>query len=80
MTFDINAGDVIAIGEIRTFDALYQDDIIKNGTSPVTIARSETAKEISCDFSGSLIEVTLPAEQHDRYRECWYSRRPKRTG
>lgn len=70
MTFDINAGDVIAIGEIRTFDAVYQDDIIKNGTSPVKIARSETAKELSCDFSGSLIEVTLPAAQHDSYLEC----------
>lgn len=72
MTFDINAGDVIAIGEIRTFDALYQDDIIKNGTSPVTIARSDVAKEISCDLSGSLIEITLPAEQHDKYLECGY--------
>ena len=72
MAFDLNAGDVIAIGEIRTFDALYQDDIIKNGTSPVTIARSETAKDISCDFSGSLIEITLPADQHDRYLECGY--------
>lgn len=72
MAFDINAGDIIAIGEVRTFDALYQDDIIKNGTSPVTIARSETAKEISCDLSGSLIEITLPAEQHDRYLECGY--------
>lgn len=72
MTFDINAGDVIAIGEIRTFDALYQDDIIKNGTSPVKIARSETAKEIRCDFSGGLIEITLPADQHDRYLECGY--------
>lgn len=72
MTFDINAGDVIAIGEVRIFDALYQDDIIKNGTSPVTIARSETAKEIRCDLSGSLIEITLPAEQHDRYLECGY--------
>lgn len=72
MIFDINAGDVIAIGETRTFNALYQDDIIKNGTSPVTIARSDTAKEISCDFSGSLIEITLPAEQHDRYLECGY--------
>lgn len=72
MVFDINAGDVIAIGETRTFNALYQDDIIKNGTSPVTIARSDTAKEIRCDFSGSLIEITLPAEQHDRYLECGY--------
>lgn len=72
MSFDINAGDVMAIGEIRTFDALYQDDIIKNGTSPVKIARSETAKEISCDFSGSLIEITLPADQHEKYLECGY--------
>lgn len=72
MIFDINVGDVIAIGETRTFNALYQDDIIKNGTSPVTIARSDTAKEISCDFSGSLIEITLPAEQHDKYLECGY--------
>lgn len=72
ITFDINAGDVIAIGEAKCFDALYQDDIIKNGTSPVTIARSDTAKEISCDFSGSLIEITLPADQHDKYLECGY--------
>lgn len=70
--FDINAGDVIAIGETKTFNALYQDDIIKNGTSPLTITRSETAKEISCDFSSSLIEITLPADQHDRYLECGY--------
>ena len=72
MTFNLNAGDVIAIGEIRTFDALYQDDMIKNGTSPVTIVRSENAKEISCDFSGNLIEITLPADQHDSYLECGY--------
>lgn len=72
MSFDINAGDVIAIGETRSFDALFQDDIIKNGTSPVTISRSETAKEITCNFAGSLIEITLPPDHHDRYLECGY--------
>lgn len=70
--FNINPGDVIAIGEAKSFDALFQDDIIKNGTSPVSVARSDTAREISCDFSGSLIEITLPADQHDRYLECGY--------
>jgi hypothetical protein len=79
MTFEINAGDVIAIGEVRTFDALYQDDVIKNGTSPVTITRSDTAKEISCDFSGSLIEITLPGDQHDRYIECGYKAEKYKT-
>lgn len=68
--YDINAGDVIAIGEARSFEALYQDDIIKNGTSPVTITRSDDAKEISCDYSNSLIEITLPADPHERYMEC----------
>lgn len=72
MSFDINAGDIIAIGESKSFDALYQDDIIKNGTSPITIVRSDIAKEISCDFSSSLIEITLPADQHDKYLECGY--------
>ena len=29
MKFDLNAGDIIGIGQKRTFDALYQNDIIK---------------------------------------------------
>ncbi len=70
IAYEINAGDVIAIGEAKSFDALYQDDIIKNGTSPVTISRSDDAKEISCDYSSRLIEITLPAEAHERYLEC----------
>lgn len=70
ISYEINPGDVIAIGEVRNFDALYQDDIIKNGTSPVKITRSDIAKEISCDYSNSLIEITLPADPHERYMEC----------
>lgn len=72
IAFDISAGDVIAIGEAKSFDALFQDDIIKHGTSPVTISRSDTAKEITCNFAGSLIEITLPSKYHDRYLECGY--------
>ena len=30
MKFDLNVGDIIGIGQKRTFDALYQNDIIKN--------------------------------------------------
>lgn len=72
MTFDISAGDVIAIGEAKSFDALFQDDIIKHGTSPVTISRSDTAKEITCNFTGSFIEILLPSKHYDRYLECGY--------
>lgn len=70
MSFDLNPGDVVAIGEARCFDALFQDDIIKNGSSIVSIGTSETAKEIICDYSGRIIQITLPAEQYEDYMEC----------
>ena len=40
--FQIHAGDIIAIGEARSFDALYQNDVIKNGSSIVSIGGDET--------------------------------------
>ena len=79
MLFDINAGDVMAIGEIRSFDALYQNDVIKNGSSIVSITGSDTAKEISCDFTGSVIEIVLPADQHKEYMECGYLKAKYKT-
>lgn len=72
IVFNINAGDIIAIGEAKCFDALFRDDIIKNGTSPVTITSNENSKEISCDLSGNLIEITLPADHYAKYLDCGY--------
>lgn len=72
MSFDINAGDIIAIGEKRSFDALYQNDIIKNGSSIVNIAGNDNAKEVICDFTGNIIQITLPVEQYGDYLECGY--------
>lgn len=74
MKFELNVGDVIGIGQKRTFDALYQNDIIKNGSSIVNVGGSSTLKEIRCDFSGSTIEITLPADQYDNYRDCGYNK------
>lgn len=79
MTFDINVGDIIAIGEKRSFDALYQNDIIKNGTSIVSVAGEDSAKEIICDFTGSVIKITLPAEQYEDYIECGYLKTKYKT-
>lgn len=79
MSFDINAGDIIAIGEKRSFDALYQNDIIKNGSSIVSIAGGDNTKEIICDFTGSVIKITLPAEQYEDYIECGYLKEKYKT-
>ena len=74
MKFELNEGDIVGIGQKRTFDALYQNDIIKNGSSIVSIGGSDSLKEIRCEFSGSIIEITLPAEQYENYRNCGYNK------
>lgn len=70
ISFEIRPGDIIAIGEARSFDALYQNDVIKNGSSIVSIGGDEAAKEIICDYSGSIITITLPADQYKDYTDC----------
>lgn len=77
--FEISVGDVVAIGEKRTFDALYQNDVIKNGSSIVSIGGSDTTKEIICDYSGSVIEITLPMDQYNDYIECGYLKTKYKT-
>lgn len=62
------------IGQKRTFDALYQNDIIKNGSSIVDVGGNDKLKEIQCDFSQSTIKLTLPADQYENYRSCGYNR------
>ena len=79
IAYDINAGDVVAIGEIKSFDALYQNDVIKNGSSIVSISGSDSAKEISCDFTGSIIEIVLPTDQYKDYMECGYLKAKYKT-
>ena len=74
MSFDINAGDIIGIGQKKTFDALYQNDIIKNGSSIVNIGGSDQIKEITCDFNGSVIQIMLPKDQYSDYMDCGYNR------
>lgn len=74
MKFELNAGDIIGIGQKRTFDALYQNDIIKDGSSIVNIGVNISLKRIRCDFSGSIIEITLPADQYNNYRDCGYNK------
>lgn len=72
--YTINTGEVVGIGQKRTFDAFYQNDIIKNGSSIVHFEGSDTLKELSCDFTGNLINITLPTEQFEDYKNCGYNK------
>ena len=79
ITYELRVGDVIAIGEARSFDALYQNDVIKNGSSIVSIGGDDSAKEIICDFTGSVITITLPTDQYENYKECGYLKSKYKT-
>lgn len=70
LIFNIKAGDIIAIGEAKVFDALYKNDVIKDGVPIVNIGGSDDIKEVICDYSGSFIEVTLPMESYKNYLAC----------
>ena len=72
--YTINAGEVVGIGQKRTFDAFYQSDIIKDGSSIVHFEGSDSLKELSCDFTSNLINITLPKEQFDVYKNCGYNK------
>lgn len=72
--YTINAGEVVGIGQKKTFDAFYQNDIIKNGSSIVRFDGSDSIKELTCDFSGNLITITLPTEQFNDYKDCGYKK------
>lgn len=72
--YTINTGEIIGIGQKRTFDAFYQNDIIKNGSSIVHFEGSDTLKELSCDFTGNLINITLPTKQFENYKNCGYNK------
>ena len=73
--YTINVGEVVGIGQKRTFDAFYQNDIIKNGSSIVHFEGRDTLKVLSCDFTGNLINITLPTEQFEDYKDCGYNKK-----
>ncbi len=70
----LKSGDVVAIGTKRVFDALYQNDIIKDGTSIVNVKGSDSIKEIEYDYSKSIIVITLPMKQYEDYIDCGYNK------
>ena len=68
--FNINIGDIVGIGEKRTFDAYYDNDIIKSESSIINIVKGSNKNEIECDFEGNIIQIYLPDIQFNEYKEC----------
>ncbi len=74
INIQLKSGDIVAIGAKRVFDALYQNDLIKDGTSIVNVKGSDSIKELEYDYSKSIIVITLPQKQYDDYLDCGYNK------
>ena len=67
MKFNIRKNEVLALGDIRDFNAYYEKDIINKAASIVSIQVSDTDRYMNTSFDDERIIVTLPKKQYDFY-------------
>lgn len=67
ITFSVNSGEVLAIGERQKFDAIYKDDIIKKGDPIVHFISDEQASVMYCEYDFDTIRIHLPKQQNAKY-------------
>ncbi len=67
ISFAINSGEVIAIGERQKFDAIYKDDIIKKGDPIVHFINDDQTPVMYCEYEFDTIRIHLPKQQNEKY-------------
>lgn len=67
--YEINKGEVVAIGERQKFDAIYKNDIIKKGDPIVHFVNDDEATVLYCEWDYDIIRIHLPKEQFKKYNE-----------
>lgn len=67
ISFSVNPGEVIAIGERQKFDAIYKDDIIKKGDPIVHFINDEQSPVMFCEYDFDTIRIHLPKHQNEKY-------------
>lgn len=67
ISFSVNPGEVIAIGERQKFDAIYKDDIIKKGDPIVHFINDERSSVMFCEYDFDTIRIHLPKQQNEKY-------------
>ncbi len=69
ISYEINKGEVVAIGERQKFDAIYKNDIIKKGDPIVHFVNDERSSVMFCEWEYDVIRIHLPKEQYKKYNE-----------
>lgn len=65
--FNINPGEVLAIGERQKFDAIYKEDIIKKGDPIVHFINDGQTEVMYCEYDFDIIRIHLPKQQYEKY-------------
>ncbi len=69
ISYEINKGEVVAIGERQKFDAIYKNDIIKKGDPIVHFVSDEKSPVMFCEWEYDTIRIHLPKKQYKKYNE-----------
>lgn len=69
ISYAINKGEVVAIGERQRFDAIYKNDIIRKGDPIVHFINDEHSPVMFCEWDYDAIRIHLPKEQFRKYNE-----------
>lgn len=67
ISFSVNPGEIIAIGERQRFDAIYKDDIIKKGDPIVHFINDDQSPVMFCEYEFDTIRIHLPKQQNEKY-------------
>ena len=77
LSFSINSGEVLAIGDRKKFDAIYKNDIIRKSESIVSFKVDERAATMFCEWDYEIIQIHLPPKQYEEYNHIgkWETRK-----
>ena len=67
ISFSLNKGEVVGIGERKKFDAIYKNDIIKKGDPIVHFVNDEKCSVMFCEWEYATIQIHLPKKQYEQY-------------
>lgn len=67
ISFSLNKGEVVAIGEREKFDAYYKKDILKTGDTILHVNQDKKAELMHQEFDSDIIQVYLPENQYKMY-------------
>lgn len=66
--FSLKQGDIVAVGEEQSFDAIFEKDIIKDAASIIQVQGSDNEKYMRIELGEHHIQVIIPSDECLTYK------------